>query len=137
MESIIANQQQVSNNVTTKLHDWHPASSGIVDGTNDHNIFAPDAPWPDLPLFASLVRRSMVHFAHLKKSIHCAPDLMGEQGDVDGVVRARLIAGLDGALELFIPGPCNTNVRRRLLAELRGVTRLSEGIALTSSRRLE
>jgi hypothetical protein len=30
---------------------------------------------------------------------------MGEQGDVDGVVRARLIAGLDGALELFIPGP--------------------------------
>lgn len=56
-----------SDNVTSKLQDWHPTSNGIVDGANDHNILAPNSPWPDLPLFASLVGRTKVHFAHLKK----------------------------------------------------------------------
>jgi hypothetical protein len=56
-----------SDNVTSELQDWHPTSNGIVDGTNDHNIFAANSPWPDLPLFASLVGRTKVHFAHLEK----------------------------------------------------------------------
>lgn len=30
---------------------------------------------------------------NLKKSIHGAPNLMSEQCDVDGMVRARLVAG--------------------------------------------
>ena len=30
---------------------------------------------------------------------------MGEQGYVDGIVRTRLVASLDRAFELFIPGP--------------------------------
>jgi hypothetical protein len=167
-----------SDNVTGELHDWHPTSNRIVDGTNDHNIIAPNSPWPDLPLFASLVGRTMVHFAHLekitkaqythvsyfgsasthlKKSIDGASDLMSQQSDTDGIVRARLIAGLDLSLELLVTGPLtpqdefvnnsqrqeknnthgNTKVRRRLIAQLRGGVRIAEGIALASSGRLE
>ena len=38
---------------------------------------------------------------------------MGEQGDVDGIVRAGLVASLDGALELFIPRPLRSQINKR------------------------
>jgi len=116
------------------LHNRHPTSYGVVDGTNDHDLVAPDAPWANLP---TVVGRPMVRFASLKKSIHGAPDLMSQQSDGDGIVRARLVLNLDLALELPIPGPGNAEIRRRLSTELCGLTRIAETIALTSSGRLE
>jgi hypothetical protein len=79
----------------------------------------------------------MVEFASLKKNIHGAPDMMSEQGGGDGLVRARLVADWDLALELLIPGPGNTEIRHRFITELCGVIRIAEAIALTSSGRLK
>lgn len=128
-----------SNNVTVELHNRHPTPCGIVDGANDHDVVAPDAPWPDPPQLASVIGGPVVQFVNLKKGIHGAPDLMSEQGDGggDGIVRARLVADLDLALEFPVPGPGDTEIRRRLFTELRGVTRIAEAVALTGSGRLE
>ena len=82
---------------------------------------------------------------------------MSEQCSGDGLVRVRLVANWDLALELLIPGPLtkrvtheyshyllaesntygNTDVRRRFLAERCGVNRIAETVALTSSGCLE
>lgn len=47
----------VSENITAELQDRHPIPSGDMDGSNDHDIAALDAAFPDAPaLHAPLVQ---------------------------------------------------------------------------------
>lgn len=50
----------VSKNIAVELHDWLPTSCRNVDGTDDYDIAALDATWPDPPKFASVIATSWI-----------------------------------------------------------------------------
>jgi hypothetical protein len=58
---------RASDDVAVELHDWHPTSNRIVDGTNDHNILAAEFPLARTPIVRIARRKSYGPFRAPRK----------------------------------------------------------------------
>jgi hypothetical protein len=126
--SLPPSQIQILENVSSKLHNRHPAASRDLDHANYHYIAALDSTLPDPPSITSRVETLGVRLASLmgenqsqymiasycsggldlEKGVNRSPYVMCNLGNGDGVALPRFVANRDLALELLVTQPLHS-----------------------------
>jgi len=134
--SLPPSQNQISKNVSCKLHNRHPTPCRDLNHADYHYIAALDSTLPDPPSTTSRIETLGVRLASLEKGVYRSPYVMCNLCNGDGIAFPRFVANWDLALELLVSQPSDMDIcywfltrakRREFLGVVERMTSASSG----------